>query len=422
MANRPPGARAGVSAPTLRGPFDPGGQPELNQPDHLHLSLFAWNVSNGLSASEIVLDDPANRQEAWKWQTSSKLLRALDESGMDSSLQYGMWSGYGGSTRWNDYQLDWASAGVATAAVTKNVGIIQTIHVGYGLSPLFIAKVTASTDHISGGRGGVNIVAGQNAVDYAQFGLVGPPSQAIRYAIADEVTTALKLLWTSDEPIDFEGEYFQMYGAQVLPRATSNPRPLLVCAAASDIGLDYATRQCDALFITADDHSLEGHRAKADRIHAMAAEHGRKVRVAAMCYVVMAETDADAQDLVEDMRERIDREALESWLTLSGHIMNSETKDAVAEGTFGDARKESGASSDPYLGVGKEAYESLGMGMGAYQLFGSYETVANQLIDLYEAGVGQFALSFLDPIAGVQQIKDHVLPILRSRGYNKIAG
>lgn len=418
MAPRPPHARPGAPAPTLRGPFDPGGQPALNRPNYLHMSLFAWNVSNGLSASEVVLDDPASRQEMWKWENSSRLLRALDESGMDSSLQYGMWSGYGGSTDWNEYHLDWASAGVASAAITRNVGLIQTIHVGYHISPLFIAKVTASVDHISGGRGGVNIVAGQNAVDYAQFGLVGPPPQPERYAIADEMTTAMKLLWASDEPVDFEGEYFQMYGAQIKPRATSSPRPLLVCAAASEIGLDYATRQCDALFVTS---ARETYREKAQRIHDMAAEHGREVRVAAMCYVVMDESASAVADLVEDMRERIDREAIENWLTLSGHIMASEPGAAnLDKGLYGLDRKASGAAADPYLGIGKEHYEEMGMGMGAYQLFGTYESVADQLIELYHDGVGQFALCFLDPIRGVQQMKEHVLPILRSRGYNDI--
>ncbi|MFT4232787.1 MAG: LLM class flavin-dependent oxidoreductase [Leucobacter sp.] len=420
MTPRPPLARKGTPAPTLTGPFDPGGQPDLGPDKHLHLSLFAWNVSNGLSASKVVLDDPESRQNAWQWKNSQRLLRLLDSSGMDSALQYGMWVGYGGEVEWNDHHYDWATAGAITAAVTERVGIFQTIHVGYNISPMFIAKQTAAVDHVSGGRGGVNIVAGQNAVDYAQFGLEGPPPQPIRYAIADEMTTAMKLLWTSDEPVDFEGEYFQLYGAQISPRATSRPRPVLVNAAASPIGLDYATRQCDALFVTA---SGETWAEKAARIHGMAAEHNRKVRVAAMCYVVMDDDQSKVDDLVEEMRRRIDREALENWLTMSGHIMASEPggENLVDKGLYGLDRQASGAAADPYLGLGKEDYEELGMGMGAYQLFGTYEKVADELIELYNLGIGQFALCFLDPMKGVQQMKERVIPILQSRGYNELA-
>ncbi|WP_425839947.1 LLM class flavin-dependent oxidoreductase [Streptomyces fractus] len=418
MPSRPVGARPGVTAPTLRGPFDPGGQPPLTVDRHLHLSLFAWNVSSGLSASKAVLRDVERHRDFWKWPSASRLLRAIEDAGFDSQLQYGMWSGYGGATGWNDSGLDFASAATASAAVTERIGIYSTVHVGYGVSPLLLAKQFASIDHVSGGRLGVNIVAGQNAVDYAQFGLVGPPSQAIRYAIADEMTTALKLLWASEEPVDFEGEHFRMYGAQINPRATSTPRPLLICAAGSDIGLDYATRQCDALFVTSGDNSIDGYRKKAAKIHDMAAEHGRRVRIAAMCYVVMEESEAEVRETAEWMTEEIDHEAIETWLTRSGHVLNSESR-TVTEGAFGEGRAASGARQDPYLGIGKEQYESLGMGMGAYKLFGSYESVADQMIELYEAGVGQLALSFFDPERGVQQMRNHVLPILRERGYNR---
>jgi FMNH2-dependent dimethyl sulfone monooxygenase len=414
--NRPAGGRPGVSAPTLRGPFDPGGQPDLGPPNHLHLSLFAWNVSTGMSPSKVVLTDPDRYRDYWKWPLASRLITDAEAAGFDSQLQYGMWSGYGGETGWNDYQLDFVTAATASAAITSRLGIYSTVHVGYTFPPLMVAKMLASVDHISGGRLGVNIVAGQNSVDYAQFGLDGPPPPEVRYGIADEYATALKLLWTSDEPVDFEGEYFQMYGAQVLPRATSRPRPLLICAAGSGVGLDFATRQCDALFITAQNNNTDGFRDRARLIHEMAADHGRRVRIAAMTYVVMAETDTEAQEMLESIRLQIDREAIRTWLTRSGHVMNSEMS-VLDEGTYGADRDE--PVEDPFLGVGQEVYESIGLGQNAYHLVGSYESVALQMIDLYEAGVGQFALCFFDPLTGIQQMREHVIPFLRAKGYDQ---
>jgi FMNH2-dependent dimethyl sulfone monooxygenase len=413
---RPAGGRPGVSAPTLRGPFDPGGQPDLGPPNHLHLSLFAWNVSTGMSPSKVVLTDPDRYRDYWKWPLASRLITDAEAAGFDSQLQYGMWSGYGGETGWNDYQLDFVTAATASAAITSRLGVYSTVHVGYTFPPLMVAKMLASVDHISGGRLGVNIVAGQNSVDYAQFGLDGPPPPEVRYGIADEYATALKLLWTSDEPVDFEGEYFQMYGAQVLPRATSRPRPLLICAAGSGVGLDFATRQCDALFITAQNNNTDGFRDRARLIHEMAADHGRRVRIAAMTYVVMAETDTEAQEMLESIRQQIDREAIRTWLTRSGHVMNSEMS-VLDEGTYGADRDE--PVEDPFLGVGQEVYESIGLGQNAYHLVGSYETVALQMIDLYEAGVGQFALCFFDPLTGIQQMREHVIPFLRAKGYDQ---
>ena len=418
MATPPPGRRPGVSVDPKARTFDPGGQPVVHREKHLHLSLFAWNVQNGLSASKYVLRAPERMQRMWEWPSSSGLMTDIEAAGFDSQLQYGMWSGYGGATGWNDYQLDFVTGATASAAVTNRIGIYTTIHVGYEIPPLMIAKVTATIDHISNGRLGVNIVAGQNPVDYAQFGLVGPPSQQIRYAIAEEMTLALKYLWTSDEPIDFEGEYFQFYGAQILPRATSRPRPLLISAAGSDIGLDYATRQCDALFITSSKNTLDGFTSRAAKIHTMAAEHDRAVRIAAMCYVVMEETEAAAEEVRQQIIDEIDDDALRTWLLRSGAVLNSqETK--FAEAQVGSGRDAQHADVDRYLGIGQEEYEKLGMGMGAYQLIGSYSGVAEQLIDLYEAGIGQVALCFLDPQRGIQQMRDHVIPILAERGYHQ---
>lgn len=98
--------------------------------------------------------------------------------------------------------------------------MFTTVHIGDDFHPLLIAKITAATDHVSGGRLGVSIVAA-----YAQFGFgddrnreaiekgVGRTSVE-RYAMADEFVTLLKYLWTLKDPVDFEGEYFQVYGAQ----------------------------------------------------------------------------------------------------------------------------------------------------------------------------------------------------------------
>ncbi|MGH3244332.1 MAG: LLM class flavin-dependent oxidoreductase [Spirillospora sp.] len=416
MGTNTPSRANTVKAEVMRGPFDPGGQPLVKRPDHMHLSLFAWNVRSGLSATKAVLADRPRYRDFWEWPSASKLLREAEAAGFDSQLQYGMWSGYEGASGWNDASLDFASAAAASSAITEDLGIYSTVHVGYDFSPLLIAKITSTTDFISGGRLGVNIVVAQNPVDYRQFGFTSIRPKQERYDMADEFVTLLKHLWTSEHPLDFEGDYFQAYGAQVNPRPAARPRPVLMSAAGSDIGLDFATRHCDALFITSNDSSIEGYGRRADKIRSMAASHGRDVRVCAMCYVVMDETDAKAAETVDWLRAEIDRGALDTWLKRSGHVSNSESK-VLADETIGENRE--APADDPYLGIGEEHYNDLGLGMGAYKLFGSYESVADQLVALYRAGVEQVALCFFDPHRGVQQMRDHVLPLLRKRGLNR---
>jgi FMNH2-dependent dimethyl sulfone monooxygenase len=413
---QPSSNRNTIKAEVLRGPFDPGGQPSLKRENHMHLSLFAWNVASGLSATKAVLADTKRYRDFWEWPSASKLLREAEAAGFDSQLQYGMWSGYGGASGWNEASLDFATGAAASAAVTDHLGLYTTIHVGYEFHPLLIAKITAATDYISGGRLAVNLVAAQNPVDYRQFGYESVRSNEERYDMADEFTTLLKYLWTADAPVDFEGTYFRTYGAQVNPQPASRPRPILMSAAGSDRGLDFACKHCEALFITAKDSTLEGYTKRAQKLHDMAAKHGREVRICVMCYVVMEDTDSKAAETVDWIREEIDRDALEIWLERSGHVLNSE-KRILSDDLIGGDRGE--AVVDPYLGIGKDLYDDLGLGMGAFKLFGSYETVADRLAWLYEGGIEQVALCFFDPHKGVRQVGEHLLPLLRARGLNR---
>jgi FMNH2-dependent dimethyl sulfone monooxygenase len=402
--------RKSVKAEVLRGPFDPGGQPSLEREHPLHLSLFAWNVRSGLSATKASLTDTARYRDQWEWPASRDLLQAAERAGFDSQLQYGMWSGYGGATDWNGASLDFATGAAVSAAVTERLGLFTTVHVGYGFHPLLIAKITAATDHVSGGRLGVNIVAAYDLADYAQFGFgVEREREAIergvgrtpaeRYGMADEFVTLLKYLWTSKDPVDFEGQYFQAYGAQVNPQPTSRPRPLLMSAATSDLGIDFAARQCDAIFISALQSVGQGREemAKAfspmaEKVRAAAESYGRKVRICAMCFMVMDETDAKAAETVKWLEDEIDIEAVRNQFARVRGVPAAQVE------------------------MNDEWVRSLALGLSGHQIFGSYETVANELANLYEAGVEQVALCFWDPARSVQAFGEHVIPLLRQRG------
>ncbi|GAB7002538.1 LLM class flavin-dependent oxidoreductase [Nocardioides sp. AN3] len=402
--------RRTVKADVLRGPFDPGGQPSLEQKHPLHISLFAWNVRSGLAATKAVLSEPKRYRDYWEWPASRDLLQAAERAGFDGQLQYGMWSGYGGETDWNGASLDWATAAAVSAASTERLDLRTTVHVGFDFHPLLIAKTTAAIDHVSGGRLGVNLVAAVDLVDYAQFGF-GKDREAAaiakgvgrtpeeRYAMADEFTTLLKYLWTSDEAVDFEGEYFQAYGAHIDPKPASRPRPLLMNAAGSDLGIDFATRQCDAIFVSPGQAGPGGWEQQARDIKAAAAAHGRTVRICMMCFVVMDETDEKAAETVEWLASEIDVEAVTNqFRRLSGSAS---------------------ASNWGQDGVSDEHLRKFGLGLGGYQVFGSYKTVADTLASIHSAGVDQVALFFWDPARSVEAFGEHVVPLLDERGLRR---
>ena len=137
------GART-IKAEVLRGPFDPGGQPDLPSGQPMELAFFAWNVRSGLSATKAVLADEERYSHYWRWPVASKLLAHADRIGFDHQVQYGMWHGYGGVSGWNDEGLDFATACTASAMVTERMNLFATVHTGYHFHPMHIAKLGAA--------------------------------------------------------------------------------------------------------------------------------------------------------------------------------------------------------------------------------------------------------------------------------------
>ena len=392
-----------IKAEVFKGPFDPGGQPDTKTGQPIELSLFAWNVRSGLTASKAVLSDPEHLQDFWEWPRSSQLLREADRIGMDNQVQYGMWTGYGGPSQWNNAGYDFASAAAACAAITERIGIFSTCHVGYKFHPLHVAKIGASIDSISGGRWGLNIVAGQNPKDFAQFGITEPPPSPVRYAMADEFVTLMKYLWTSDRPVDFEGEYYQAYNAFVNPKPVRKPRPVLMNAGQSGAGFDFACRQADWVFVAPMAGTIESYAELAKDAHARAAVHGRTVRVAAMSYAVIEETDAEAARTVQWLEDEVDDVAVREFIRSAQGTSNAmETED-----------------DDPYMGVGRDMFMKIGVGMTGYQLFGSYDTVCEKIRALHEVGVEHIVICFLDPSRGRRMMEEEIFPRLRAMGLRK---
>jgi dimethylsulfone monooxygenase len=392
-----------VKAEVLKGPFDPGGQPERSRAQPIDLSLFAWNVRSGLTASKAVLSDPAHLRDFWEWPRSKDLLMHADRMGLDSQVQYGMWTGYGGASGWNSAGYDFASAAAACAAITERIGIYSTVHVAYRFHPLHIAKIGASIDSISGGRWGLNIVAGQNPKDFRQFGFIEPPPSAERYAMADEFVTLMKYLWSSDRPVDFEGEFYQAYGAFVDPKPVRRPRPVLMNAGQSPAGFDFACRQADWVFVASQDGDPAGYAELAKDAHSRAERYGRTVGVAAMSYAIIDETDGAAERTARWLEDEVDTEAVAEFI----------------RSTAGTSHEMAVTEDDPYMGVGRDTFMKVAVGMTGYQLIGSYDTVCERIKALYDVGVEHMVICFLDPADGLQKVEREILPRLKRMGLRR---
>lgn len=392
-----------IKAEVTRGPFDPGGQPQTETGEGIELGFFAWNIKGGMTASEAVLEKPDRMQNFWEWPRASRLVQLAEQVGFDYQVPFARWIGQGGSTHYNDSNLDFLSSAAALSPMTSTLGIFSTAHVTYRFHPLHFAKFGATIDHISNGRWGLNIVSGYSPREMAAFGFKEPIEHDRAYEMADEFTTLLKYLWTSEEPVTFEGDYYQAYGAMVSPMPVSKPRPVIMSAGNSEVGLDFACRQADWVFITAP--TLEDYKARVEKVKADSKRYGRTVRAATMVYVVMESSDEKARETLKWLEDNVDREATLNFIDSMKNISVTEE--------FG-LRSED--REDPWGGVGREMFLRIALGITAWQLVGGYESIAAQIKELRELGIESILMCFYDPLKGLHEMEDHVIPLLKEMG------
>jgi pyrimidine oxygenase len=281
----------------------------------LPIANGGWIVSN----TTPVLDGgwPQNRDAAI----------AAEAAGFDFAMAMGKWRGFGGTTGHWGTSLEALTMMAGIAAVTSRIQVWATLH-AILFNPVVAAKMMATLDHISGGRAGLNIVAGAFAGEFAQMGAWDAAlSHDDRYDLAEEWTQILTRLW-SEPRVDFHGKYFDISDCVCDPKPIRTPR--LICAGMSPRGFDFSVRRTDGCFIGG--RSEEETRVASARARDKAASLGKAIRTYAMITVVWDESDAAAEAKAAVYRGGLDEGAVAGMLESYGAAGNAMT--ARAQGAF----------------------------------------------------------------------------------------
>lgn len=295
------------------------------QPGHTDLGVFL-PIANG---GWIISDTTPPLDGLWKQNLAAA--QAADAIGLDFVMSMGKWRGFGGTTDHWGVSMESLTLMAAIAQATSRVKVWATVH-SLLHNPAVTAKMITTIDHISGGRAGLNIVAGAYREEFEQMGAWDEAlSHDQRYDLAEEWTTIVKRLW-AEPRVDFDGRYFQMKDCVSEPKPLSQPRPDLICAGTSQRGFDFAVRQADAVFVggrTRDERREASRRAKA-----VARDSGRAIRTYAMLTLIHAETDAAAEALVRRYAQGADMAAIVNMLSSWGAPPDRLSEFARIQGPF----------------------------------------------------------------------------------------
>lgn len=193
----------------------------------------------------------APRATSWTFDFNAACAVKADELGFDLVFGLAQWlgkDGDGGDINFRENALDPFIVSAGLAPLTNNVLLIATLHILYGWHPLHLAKYDAVMDQISGGRWGLNGIAGYKESEFRMYGLC-PIEHDERYERASEFTTIMRRLWAQDDELSFRGRWWQTEGPFVTPKPASRS-VVLVSAGSSSAGIEYAAAHSDIIFVT----------------------------------------------------------------------------------------------------------------------------------------------------------------------------
>jgi alkanesulfonate monooxygenase SsuD/methylene tetrahydromethanopterin reductase-like flavin-dependent oxidoreductase (luciferase family) len=372
-----------VQDPTV----DRDAGPMLAGRHRFKLAVFGVNDDRGL----VMTTAPGPPQA--RWDESRRIAQTADRLGFDAMVPLARWKGYGGQNNLGGRVFETFTWAAGVAAVTEHIQVFATFHVPT-VHPIMAAKMAATVDHISGGRFGLNIVAGWQPEEIAMFGSPQREHDE-RYEVAAEWAQLVERLWTEDGELDHEGTYYRAPGAFLAPKPLQRPRPVVMSAGISPAGQRFAAAHADVVFVAIADPDQTA--ATVERVKRVARdEHGRELQVFGRAHVTCRETEAEARAAYDHfVHEHGDREAGENVLRML--MGNSQTIDY---------------ESVEFRGL----VEAVVRGYFAHAMTGTPEQIVQGFSGLADAGLDGVAITWNDYDEGLRQFEDELMPMMVSAG------
>lgn len=352
------------------------------------LGIFATNGTGSGGINTV----PSSYEVSW--DHSLAIAQLADMIGLELFMPVSRWRGFGGKSKFAGETYETLTYMSAIAAVTTRLMTIVTLHVPM-VHPVFAAKAIATIDHVSRGRGGINMVMGWYKEEMGMFGLA-PHSPEDRYAYGAEWLEIVRRLWRETEPFDHDGRFFQLKNLISAPKPIQ-PRPPIVSAAISPAGVNFAAQHADLTF--ASFHGYDHLREHSRKLRMQAAEVGnRHVGLVSVSLIICRETEAEAKRYYQHLRDNADLVAARRLAVSSG--MNIDAVPADQQ---------------------EEALRDIAMSAGSVPLIGTPEQIAEQIKQLRAAGVDALFLGFHDYIKELPFFAERVLPLLEQMGVRRAA-
>jgi alkanesulfonate monooxygenase len=266
------------------------------------------------------------------------------------------------------------------------------------IAPMLATHMASTFQRLSGGRLLLNVVAGGSAAEQRGYG--DPLDHDQRYERADEFLTVVRAA-IGGEPFDHHGHHFTIDNG-LLAHPPDQP-PAIYLGGSSDPAIQVAARHADVYLTWGEPPDKV--KEKIDRVAAMAAREGRRIRFGIRLHVITRDSAdrawADAARLIADLDATTIARRQDSLRQLE-----SEGQRRMLDLHGGDLDR---------LVIGPNLWAGIGLvrGGAGTALVGDHSEVAERIAEYHALGIDEFILSGYPHLEEAYAFAEGVLPLLR---------
>ena len=293
---------------------------------------------------------------------------------------------------------------VATHAAqhTRTLGFMIAHRPGF-IAPTYAARLFATFDVFSGGRGGIHIITGGDGVEQRRDGDFLNHEE--RYRRTGEYVGLMRQTWTAEAPFTHKGLYYQVENAFARVKPLQKPHIPVYFGGSSDLAVEFAAQHANIYAFWGE--TLDMARDTIAKVRAACALAGRDpatMRFSLSMRPVLAATEDAAWRRADRIIERI-RDLRGNDFGRSNVRPDSVGSKRLLEVAAG------GKVRDTRLWT--EVAAAVGAGSNTTSLVGTPEQVAESLLAYHALGVTTFLIRGFDPIDDAIDYGRHLLPLVR---------
>jgi alkanesulfonate monooxygenase len=265
------------------------------------------------------------------------------------------------------------------------------------MAPTIAARAFATADHYTGGgRLRLHAITGITA-EPGHGELVVDKDE--RYARTAEYLEIVRRSWTSEEPFDFEGKYFQVKGAFLPLKPVTKPHVPISIGGSSDAVYPVAVQHTDLYALWSE--PLADVKEQIAKLRAAAAAAGvEPPRVSLSVRLIIGQTEEQAWDKAHEIQAELER----NFKPIPGRVPGTGTKRLLAAAARGERH-------DRALWMATAT--AVGASHDSTALVGTPDTIVAALLDYYDIGVTTFLNRGYEPLYDALDYGRWIIPAVR---------